>query len=80
MGLKQGCYVSMVILPPPCWRGERPNEKVMERGAALRTGEVECHWKPNQLLFVDDTTLLDDSVKRLKVLVSKFGKMCQRGN
>ena len=49
------------------------------RGLGLKLiDESENEWEMNQLLFADDTVIVDDSEEKLSLLVSEFGRVCKR--
>ncbi len=53
------------------------NARMLGRGLSLvNTDGIE--WNLNQLLFADDTALVNDSEGRLRQVVEEFGSMCKR--
>ena len=54
------------------------NRKVMKRYSVLKASKARYSLQINQLMFVDITALIPNTVeKKLSRLVSKFGKVCE---
>ena len=53
------------------------NVRVVGKGLELLTANGG-RFKINQLLFADDTTLMADSEEKFCILVSEFGRVCER--
>ena len=53
------------------------NVRVLGKGLELLSANGG-RFEINQLLFADDTALVDDSEKKLGRLVSEFGRVCER--
>ena len=49
--------------------------RTLGRGAQL-VGDGEENWEVSQLLFADDTALVTDRKKKLKLLAEKFARVC----
>ena len=53
------------------------NARVLGLGLKL-VGANGNEWEMNQLLFADDTVVVADSEKKLRQLVTEFGKVCEK--
>ena len=78
VGLRQGCVMSQWLFNVQMDCVVRETKlRVLGKGLELLTtngGRFEI----NQLLFVDDTSLVADSEEKLCRLVSEFGKVSER--
>ena len=53
------------------------NVRVLGKGLELLSANGG-RFETNQLLFADDTALVDDSEEKLCRLVNEFGRVCER--
>ena len=78
VGLRQGCVMLLWLFNLYIDGLVREvNARVLGRGLKLVDGN-DNEWKPNQLLFADDTVVVADSEIKLCQLVTEFGRVCER--
>ena len=78
VGLRQGCVMSPWLFNLYIDGVVREvNARVLGRGLKLLDANGN-EWEMNQLLFADDTVVVADSEKKLRQLVTEFGKVCER--
>ena len=78
VGLRQGCVMSPWLFNLYIDGVVREvNTRVFGKGLELRDRNGSI-WEINQLLFADNTVVVADSEKKLRQLVSEFGKVCKR--
>ena len=79
VGLRQGCVMSPWLFNVYMDGVVREvNTKVGERGLGLIEDIRGQNWVVNQVLFADDTALVADSEEVLQLLVTEFGRVCDR--
>ena len=78
IGLRQGCMMSPWFFNV-YMDGAVPkvNVRVLGKGLELLSANGG-RFEINQLSFADDTVLVDDSEEKLCILVSEFGRVCER--
>ena len=78
VGLRQGCVISPWLFNVYMDGVVREvNVRVLGKGLELLSANG-CRFEINQLLFGDDSALVDDSEEKLCRLVSEFGRVCER--
>ena len=78
VGLRQGCVMSPWLFNVYMDGVVREvNMRVQGRGLEMIDG-MGRGWRMNQLLYADDTVLIDDSKENLQHLLSEFGRVCER--